>query len=104
NYQNTTTEIRSRFAISNDVYEQLLLAAPDYGVTSLFIISTCNRTEIYGIARDPILLTSLLCKYTEGDVKQFKEYAYSKNSTLAVQHLFNVASGIDSQILGDYEI
>jgi glutamyl-tRNA reductase len=104
NYQNTSTEIRSRFAVNNEVYAQLLQAAPDYGVSSLFIISTCNRTEIYGIARDPVLLTGLLCKYTEGDVKQFKEYAYTKNSTLAVQHLFNVASGIDSQILGDYEI
>lgn len=104
NYHNTSTEIRGRFAINTASYEQLLEAAPDYGVSSVFVLSTCNRTEIYGIAKDPILLMGLLCKYTTGDIKTFKEYAYTKNSTLAVQHIFNVAAGIDSQILGDYEI
>ncbi len=104
NYQNTSTEIRGRFAINTEAYEHLLEAAPDYGVSSVFVLSTCNRTEIYGIAKDPILLMALLCKYTSGDIKMFKEYAYTKNSTLAIQHIFNVAAGIDSQILGDYEI
>lgn len=103
-YHNTTVEFRSRFAINTAMYEQMLESAEDYGVSSLFVLSTCNRTEVYGIAKDPTLLAALMCKFTTGDFKAFKEFAYTKNATLAIQHLFNVAAGIDSQILGDYEI
>lgn len=104
NYQNTSTEVRGRFALDTMAYEQLLDSAPDHGVSSVFVLSTCNRTEIYGVAKDPVFLESLLCKFTAGDLHTFKEYAYLKNGTLAVQHVFNVAAGIDSQILGDHEI
>lgn len=103
-YQNTSTEIRSAYAINNEAYEALLKAAPEYGVSTTFVLSTCNRTEIYGIAKDPVLLMGLLCRFTTGDIQTFKKYAYVKQSTVAVQHLFNVAAGINSQILGDYEI
>lgn len=104
NHQGTNTEIRSRFAIGNEAYAGILNAAAAYGVSALFVISTCNRTEVYGIAKDSELLMALICQYTEGSVGEFKQYAYCKERTAAVQHLFNVAAGIDSQILGDYEI
>jgi glutamyl-tRNA reductase len=70
----------------------------------LFILSTCNRTEIYGIAENVQQLIQLLCTQTSGDAKAFNEMAYIKNGPAAVEHLFNVAAGLDSQILGDYEI
>jgi len=104
NHLNTSTEIRSRFAIGADAYDRLLADAPDYGVGALFVISTCNRTEVYGVAKDVELLMALMCKYTDGDLHLLREHAYTMESTKAVQHLFNVAAGIDSQILGDYEI
>jgi glutamyl-tRNA reductase len=46
----------------------------------------------------------LLCSETEGSADTFKELAYIKQGEEAIEHLFNVASGLDSQILGDYEI
>ena len=49
-------------------------------------------------------LVDLLCTQTIGSKTTFTELAYVKQGTLAVQHLFNVAAGLDSQILGDYEI
>ncbi|RQO29983.1 glutamyl-tRNA reductase [Taibaiella sp. KBW10] len=103
-HQGTNTEIRSRFAISNEAYAGILANAATYGVGALFVISTCNRTEVYGIAKDAELLMALICQYTEGDIREFKQYAYIKERTAAIQHLFSVAAGIDSQILGDYEI
>lgn len=104
NYHNTSTEVRGRFALDITAYEQLLKAAPGYGAFSVFVLSTCNRTEIYGVAKDPVLLMALLCEFTAGDIRTFNEHAYTKNATLAVQHFFNVAAGTDSQILGDHEI
>jgi glutamyl-tRNA reductase len=46
----------------------------------------------------------LLCSQTAGSVSTFKELAYVKWGEQAVEHLFEVAAGLDSQILGDYEI
>lgn len=103
-YHNTTTETRSKFAVNSDSYELILENASQYGVHELFVLSTCNRTEIYGISKDPELMMALLCHYTQSDIQEFKEVAYQKNSSVALQHLFNVAGGLDSQILGDYEI
>ncbi|MEJ7767304.1 MAG: glutamyl-tRNA reductase [Chitinophagaceae bacterium] len=104
NYKKTDASVRGQFAINNAQYEDLLLAAPQSGISELFVLSTCNRTEIYGFAEDPGLLIELLCTKTQGDSNTFTSLAYIKKGVHAVQHLFNVAAGLDSQILGDYEI
>ena len=46
----------------------------------------------------------MLCTQTTGDKKTFTNLAYIKRGEAAVEHLFNVGAGLDSQILGDYEI
>lgn len=104
NYKKTEAQIRGLFAINNNQYENLLMTAKDYGMNELFVLSTCNRTEIYGIANDAEDLIDLLCTETLGDKVQFMESAYVKNGVEAIEHLLNVSAGLDSQILGDYEI
>jgi glutamyl-tRNA reductase len=104
NYKKTDAEVRGQFAINNDQYTRLLSLAPSFGVNEFFILSTCNRTEIYGFAEHTIQLITLICAETEGSVATFEEISYIKNGTEAINHLFSVAAGIDSQILGDYEI
>lgn len=104
NYKKTDAAIRGQFAISNEQYETILHLAPAYNVHELFILSTCNRTEIYGIADDVSQLIDLLCTQTAGKRENFVELAYIKGGNAAVEHLFEVAAGLDSQILGDYEI
>lgn len=104
NYKKTDAEVRGQFAINNDQYIKLLSLAPSFGVNEFFILSTCNRTEIYGFAEHPIQLITLVCSETEGSVATFEQIAYIKNGSEAINHLFSVAAGIDSQILGDYEI
>ncbi len=96
--------MRGRFAITNEQYEALLKTAPDYGINEVFVVSTCNRTEIYGFADQPAQLHQLLCSQTEGTPEEFKELAYLKKGREAIDHLFHVGGGLDSQILGDYEI
>ncbi len=104
NYRKSDATLRGRYAINNEQYLQLLAAAPSFGIQELFVLSTCNRTEIYGFTKDPAVLDTLLCSFTEGGEQQFQQQAYRKSGHDALQHIFNVAAGLDSQILGDYEI
>ena len=104
NYRKTDAVIRGRYAVNDERYSQILSRAALYGVKELFVLSTCNRTEIYGFAEDVSVLIHLLCSCTSGDKATFESLAYMKNDIDAVQHLYHVAAGLDSQILGDYEI
>jgi len=104
NYKKTDSSVRGLFAVNSDQYDHLLSIAPSFGLNEFFILSTCNRTEIYGFADDAGQLTDLLCTVTAGEKQVFEEMAYVKNSKGAIEHLFHVAAGLDSQILGDYEI
>jgi glutamyl-tRNA reductase len=104
NYKKTDTEIRGSFAIGPEQYDNVLKLAAKYDVRDLFVLSTCNRSEIYGIADNPEQLVNLLCSKTQGSAELFNDLAYRKNGLKALHHLFDVGAGLDSQILGDYEI
>jgi glutamyl-tRNA reductase len=104
NYKNTDANLRGQYAINNDQYARLLALAPQYGLSELLVISTCNRTEIYGFTENATTLCQLLCTQTQGGAGMFNQLAYILNGQKAIKHLFNVAAGLDSQILGDYEI
>lgn len=104
NYRKTDASVRGQFAISPDQYLLLMQAAKSAGIAEIFVLSTCNRTEIYGLAHHADELVHLLCSQTAGSEKDFKQLSYVKKGHNAVAHLFSVAAGLDSQILGDYEI
>lgn len=104
NYKKTDAAIRGLFAINQEQYDQLLCEARAAGVNDLFVLSTCNRTEIYGFATSTDILMELLCKVSHGNMQVFKQIAYHKSGEGAVRHLYHVGTGLDSQILGDYEI
>src|SRR5215203_3495819 len=104
NYRKTDAEVRGQFAINNEQYAILLQQAASFGITEFFILSTCNRTEIYGFAGSGSQLIDLLCTQTEGTAEAFSRFSYIKNGWQAVEHFFQVGAGLDSQILGDYEI
>ncbi|PSK89713.1 glutamyl-tRNA reductase [Taibaiella chishuiensis] len=104
NYRKSDTALRGQYAINEQQYAQLLETAPAYGISELFVLSTCNRTEVYGFSKDASSLITLLCSCTEGDSDHFFRQAYIRNGNEALKHIFNVAGGLDSQILGDYEI
>ncbi|HYF32888.1 MAG TPA: glutamyl-tRNA reductase [Chitinophagaceae bacterium] len=104
NYKKTDAAVRGQFAVNNEQYISLLQHAAGAGIRELFVVSTCNRTEIYGYAQDALQLIRLLCTVTEGTEDTFLRLAYIKKGKEAVKHLLNVGAGLDSQILGDYEI
>lgn len=104
NYRKTDAAVRGHFAINNTQYDQLLSVALNYNVSEVFVLSTCNRTEIYGIAASAKDLVQLLCSQTKGDQATFEAGAYIYQGKEAIEHLLHVSAGLDSQILGDYEV
>lgn len=104
NYRKTDAAVRGLFAVTNDQYLSILHKAKAIGLQELFVVSTCNRTEIYGMASNADVLINLLCRETKGTTEMLMERCYIKQGMHAVEHLFDVAAGLDSQILGDYEI
>ncbi|MEM0517648.1 glutamyl-tRNA reductase [Aequorivita flava] len=104
NYKKADAEIRGHFSIDDTAKEKILEQGKADGIPSLTVISTCNRTELYGFAQHPYQLIKLLCQYTNGTVEEFEKVAYIYKNRDAVSHLFTVGTGLDSQILGDFEI
>ncbi|RLD30120.1 MAG: glutamyl-tRNA reductase [Bacteroidetes bacterium] len=103
-YKKANASIRGRFSLDATSKLELLNQAKMKGVKSLIVNSTCNRTEIYGLAQHPFQLIKLLCDNTAGTIDEFQEVAYIYKNTEAISHMFRVGSGLDSQILGDFEI
>jgi glutamyl-tRNA reductase len=104
NYKKADAEIRGHFSISEAAQKAIITSAKEEGISSLTLISTCNRTEIYGFAREANDLIKLLCAHTNGTVEEFNRVSYAHKGQQAVAHLFKVGTGLDSQILGDFEI
>jgi len=104
NYKKADAETRGKFSLSDQAKSNLLDEARLEGIPSLIAISTCNRTELYGFAEHPFQLISLLCKHSNGTVEDFQRVAYIHKNNDAISHLFKVGTGMDSQILGDFEI
>ena len=103
-YKKADAEIRGNFSISTTAQEAILSQAKEENLPGLVVISTCNRTELYGFAPSASHLIKILCEHTHGTVEEFKEVAYLYEEEEAVNHLFKVGTGLDSQILGDFEI
>ncbi|MHA7841716.1 MAG: glutamyl-tRNA reductase [Winogradskyella sp.] len=103
-YQKADAEVRGHFSLSDSAKLNLLSEAKQNGIESLIVISTCNRTELYGFAEHPYQLIHLLCENTKGTVEEFQDVAYVHKGKSAINHMFRVGSGLDSQILGDFEI
>lgn len=103
-YKKADAEVRGHFSLDEAAKLAVLEQAKQNGIESLIVTSTCNRTEIYGFAEHPFQLIQLLCDNTKGTVEEFQKVAYVYKNKDAISHIFRVGSGLDSQILGDFEI
>lgn len=103
-YVKADAETRGRFSLDDAGKKKLYQQAKANGIESLIVTSTCNRTEVYGFAEHPYQLIKLLCDNTRGTIDEFQKVAYVFKGKEAIAHMFRVGSGLDSQILGDFEI
>ncbi|MEO6995708.1 MAG: glutamyl-tRNA reductase [Lacunisphaera sp.] len=77
------------------------------GVREFTLLNTCNRVEIYGVAQNTGVLSALqnaLCETTGVTLTDFASAGFLRHNHDTVAHLFSVASGLDSQIVGETEI
>ena len=103
-YKKADADVRGHFSLDEEARKNLLEQAKKEGIDGLLVTSTCNRTEIYGFAQHPFQLIKLLCEHTRGTVEEFEKVAYVYKNKEAISHMFQVGTGLDSQILGDFEI
>ncbi|MDD3003750.1 glutamyl-tRNA reductase [Flavobacterium sp.] len=103
-YKKADAVVRGKFSLDTNAQNNLLLQAKEEGISSLIVTSTCNRTEIYGFAEHPFQLIKLICENSKGTVEEFQKVGFVYKNQEAVNHMFRVGTGLDSQILGDFEI
>ncbi|NLB17219.1 MAG: glutamyl-tRNA reductase [Syntrophomonadaceae bacterium] len=108
-HKTAEVELREKIALSGKsldrVYQEMKYIPSFEGVV---ILSTCNRTEFYVSVRDIELgandLRQYLAEKLELDNEVLDSTIYNLNCYGAISHLFRVASGLDSMILGESQI
>ena len=103
NFTKADTKTRSRFAITKSQAEAVYQMAAKSGFKDFLILSTCNRTEFYAVGNE-VDLQELVINQLQINKIDFDSYFYTQSGKPAIDHFFRVVSGLDSQIVGDYEI
>ncbi len=112
NHNSAAVEVRERVAFAPEqVAEALEDACEAAGLEEVVILSTCNRTEIYAIvparkslSDQALALIDWMANYHHLGVEELRRSAYHFESREALQHLVQVASGLDSMVLGEPQI
>ncbi|MBF0489043.1 MAG: glutamyl-tRNA reductase [Candidatus Omnitrophica bacterium] len=110
NHKTAPIEVREKFFLNPAQQDLLLLELKNNPlVNEAFVLSTCNRVEVYlkrsneSIDRD--FVVSMIAKVRKTSVdSKLTHHVYSYENTEAVEHLFRVATGLDSLVLGEKQI
>lgn len=103
-YEKADVETRGQYAFLDIYTDDFIEKTQAEGITEFFILSTCNRTEIYYFGKQVDKMKALYCEQVQGDLGVFNDITFEKSGRDAVHHLFRVSTGIESQILGDFEV
>jgi glutamyl-tRNA reductase len=105
-HHNAPLEVRERLVLDSEAAIRGDLASVP-GLRELAVLSTCNRVEFYGVASDGAaadLVQAAYCARQRFDPAEFRRIRISLTGRDAALHLFEVASGLDSQLVGENEI
>ena len=104
-YRTAPVEIRERLAvIPSHLAEQARRLQANGELDEVVLLSTCNRVEIYGATRHEARSLDSLLKVVGCSEHDLRLHGYVIENGNAVRHLFRVASGLDSMVLGETEI
>ena len=103
-YKTANIDLRGKFSLNDTQHHALFLEAQKQKIKDLIVVNTCNRTELYAWVPDSEILINLLCNHSDGDRKFFEEIGYTLKGEDGINHVFRVGTGLESQILGDFEI
>ena len=107
-HQTAPLELREKLALAGDKLEALCGELHSLaGLGEFAVLNTCNRVEVYGVAAQAETVSrvqSALCTLSQLDAAAFARARLELRDQPAVQHLLEVAAGIDSQMIGETEI
>ena len=108
NHHTAPVEVREKLAFTeSDQPQALMRLVEEYGLSEAAILSTCNRSEFYMVGDDERGLEQaqrFLADTRDVDAKQLKSHFYMLSGADAATHLFRVACGVDSLVLGESQI
>jgi glutamyl-tRNA reductase len=108
NHNTAPIDVREKMHIAEDTQADVLRELKTHGAGEAAVLSTCNRTEIYVSGNDleasGKALFDALVEYFGFDREWVKGYTYTLSDDEAYRHLFLVASGLDSMVLGEPQI
>ena len=105
NHQTAPVRLRERVAFAADTVPAALATLRELpGVHEAALLSTCNRTELYAMADDDGRAVAGWLASHPGDAGDLHAYLYHHSDTAAARHLFRVATGLDSLVLGEPQI
>jgi glutamyl-tRNA reductase len=107
NYNTASVEVREKLALGSWQLKEALVSLFDH-VPEGIILSTCNRTEVYTLADEHYSETTrvedFLSELGNMSISELSPYLYAFQQEMAVRHLFRIASGLESLILGEFEV
>ena len=103
-FEKADAETRGKFAFFDENIKNFVNEIHDENLGDAFVVSTCNRTEIYTTTPNYLLIAELYCKTIGVSLTEFMKYVNILKHEEALNHLFRVAAGLESQIIGDFEI
>ncbi|MBI2095581.1 MAG: glutamyl-tRNA reductase [Candidatus Omnitrophica bacterium] len=109
NHKTAPLEVREKLSFPSQKTEEILRALEEKRVfRERLLLSTCNRTEIYGVGSRPHEEVGeakrLLSEFSHVNLTEFEDKLYVLRQPDSVSHLFSVASGLDSMVIGETEI
>ena len=106
NHNTAPVEIREQVVFAGEEIGHALAAVGDLkGVEEVLLLSTCNRTEFYVIADDAGQTALVAWLHDHKDLEQsFGDSLFQLDEDQAIRHIFRVACGLDSMVLGEPQI
>lgn len=107
NHDTAPVEVREKLALGSWQLKGALISLFDH-VPEGIILSTCNRTEVYTLADEHYSertgVEDFLSELGDMSISELSPYLYAFQEEMAVSHLFRIACGLESMILGEFEV
>lgn len=103
-YEKADVETRGKYSFFDVYTDEFIQKAKEVNAEDFFVLSTCNRTEVYYFSPEPEKMVQAYSDQVKGSAEELKDIAFLKSGRDALNHIFRVSTGIESQILGDFEV
>src|SRR5512137_1099101 len=107
-HHTASVDIREKMWFSTDEIREAVRRLKENFFSECVLVSTCNRTELYGMTRgevpDDATVRKFLIDFKNASSMVREEHFVGAAASEAISHLFQVAAGIDSLVIGDIQI